>query len=75
MDLGRITSEDKTGKKKHGSAQVKVHQALVEVGIISWPEVEAALSVRNQMQFGDIWESKFPSSGKGRISNYTLILN
>ena len=46
-----------------------------EVGIIGWPEVEAVLSVTNEMQLGDVWESKFPSSGKDRISNYILFLN
>lgn len=37
--------------------------------------MESALLVGNEMQLGNVWESKFPSSGKDRISNYTLILN
>lgn len=34
-------------EQKHESAQVKAYQALAEVGIVGWPEVEAALSVTN----------------------------
>lgn len=49
---------------------MKVYEMLAEVVVIRWPEVEAALSVTNEMQLGDVWES----SGNDCIANYILIL-
>lgn len=50
---------------------MNAYQALAEVGVIGWPEAEAALSATNEMQLGDVWES----SGNDRIANYILILD
>ena len=34
------------------------------------PKVEAALLVTDEIQLEDVWESKYPSSGEDRLSNY-----
>ena len=62
-------------KKKHESAQAKIHHALAQGGTIGRAEVEADPLITSKMQLGDVWESKFSLSGKDRISNYTLIMN
>lgn len=47
----------------------------MEVGITGRPEVEAALSVTQEIQPGDVWESTFSFSGEDHISNYILVVN